>query len=133
MFSWSSGGIVPENGPDERPAVITRMMRVLLLSAMVTSSLGFAALPAAPSAALAGGVLPARGGSLLAYDIAGRISPRHARKAGLRSARELGSSSAWTHKYPALGSHVSVGAACILKDTDSKIVRFGKRRLFLLV
>lgn len=121
MFFPESNGVtrVPERNTicnysthmiprDERPAAITRTMRILLLSALVTSSLGFAALPAAPSAALAGRMSPARGGPLLAYDVAARISPPPAGKGCHRPAREPGSG-AWTHKYPVvLGSHVSV-------------------------
>lgn len=108
--------------PGERPARITRTMRVLLLSAVVTSSAGFAMLPAAPSAALAGRTRPTHGGSLLAHDVAARISPPQAGAGSYRHAREFGRG-AWTHKYlVVLGSHVSFFFA-----QQHERVGFGKR------
>lgn len=107
------------------------MTRVLLLSAMVTSSLGFAVVPAtAPSAALAGRTHPApRGGPLSAHDVAARISPPRPSSGGCRRpARDLGSG-AWTQSYPVVleSLHVSL-SFCFCAASREGI--FGERRVF---
>ena len=102
-------------------------MRVLVLSAMVSSSAGFAVLPAAPSAALAGRMLLTRGGPLLAHDVAARISPPQGGAGGYRPARELGRG-VWTHKNPVgLGSHVR---EFLCSGRQREGGGFGKRRVF---
>eukprot|EP00752_Nemacystus_decipiens_P010440 g9301.t1 len=73
---------------------------------MATSTVGFVMLPTAPPAALAGRMRPARGGALLAHDVAAaRISPPQSGAVGYGPARELGRGP-WPRAYAVvLGSH----------------------------